>query len=386
MEGQYVAQVFLSSVILVTSVPGNAAIISFFGFQNRLTRVQVLIIAVAVNDIFGGLSFFSKSIYDFATVTTRSGFVYNNVFGYLFLISSNLSVLLITVVAVDRYKYVKNLKSYKNDDDIKRALLIVSVVVFSVLLMAAIHLYLMSKVAVTPQHKTLVAIPLAVLFMLLSIIALIRTLQTIYLIRKRHSRIQPHRRENEFTGKVRIPSFVVLLEHDETIKQRTENTIEHEIQTCRLENSDHAQVQRQSTSDIGDIEINSRSHEAQCQLNDDEMSSTKGRNEESPEDTRHESRNEARQHQVRGNDLDNDLHQITKMLLTVSIIHTCTYLFTCVTRVIWPNFLAEDVENLGFVITILQNLHTINFAINPIVYFVNPHFNKYCTSLFKRLT
>ncbi len=101
-----VAQVFLSSIVLLISLFGNAAIISFFGFQRRLTRVQVLIIAVAVNDIFGGLSYFSKSIYYCATITTR--LVYgDDILEYLFAISSFLSILLITAVAVDRYKYVK---------------------------------------------------------------------------------------------------------------------------------------------------------------------------------------------------------------------------------------------------------------------------------------
>ncbi len=104
MKGQHVAQVALSSIVLVTSLFGNAAIISYFGFQSRLTHIQVLIIAVAVSDIFGGLSYFSKSVYDYAT---RSGFVYNNVFGCPFFVSSNLSVFFIAVVAVDRYKYVK---------------------------------------------------------------------------------------------------------------------------------------------------------------------------------------------------------------------------------------------------------------------------------------
>ncbi len=176
----------------------------------------------------------------------------------------------------------------------------------------------------------------------------------IYLIRNRNSRIQPQG-ENELTGVVRIPSFIVLEYAEGITEQPTENTIEHGIQTFSPENTDHAQFPNKpststDTRDIAicSIESNIKINDAQYQLND-EMHSTKRRNEQSPEDTLHE----ARQHQDRGNDLDNDLHQITKMLLAVTTIHTCTYLFSCVTRVIWP-ISGEDVEDLGFVINILQ--------------------------------
>ncbi len=268
------------------------------------------------------------------------------------------------------------------------------------MLITGVYKYLRSYVAVTPQHKTLISIPLGLVTLFCCSISLIRTLQTIYLIRKRHSHVQYNRQDAELTQRVQIPSVAVQLHTETTVKQLSKNVIEHSfsIQTLTHESSDRVQLPNQpSISNTTDIYIwsipsNSQTHEAaQSQSNDHEVSCTRQSEEDSttPGETSREP--QTRQSEDSGNDLDDDIHQITKMLLTVSIIHTCTYLLASIARVTWPDFaetnLIHDMNPvLGFVLSILQNLHAMNFTINPIIYTVNQHFKKYCIFLFQRLT
>ena len=164
----------LCSILLITSIIGNTLVLLIFGRQSPLSRVKVLIISLAVNDLLGSSAAFAKSVYDYYYSSPDSiGLVLagnGDIFGYLQCYFIFSSCTLHTAVIVDRHNSMKTLRTY-NAQDGKQAIKFVGLLSMTSFVFVSVTLFLHAKVAKTPLPRSaIVALIFAVILVFIFII------------------------------------------------------------------------------------------------------------------------------------------------------------------------------------------------------------------------
>ena len=213
MDTLALSNLIFCSVIFITSIFGNILIILVYGQQSLLSRVKVLIISLAVNDLLGGSAVFTKSVYDFFNSSPdRVGLEpgNGNFFGFLQFCVTFLSITLHTAVIVDRHKSLKNLRTY-NAHNGKQAIKTVSLLLAVPLPFLVLFYFFHAKIATTPLQRTLASASFAIVTVVFIIIFLAKSCQIIKLIcvRVKPLQIVNTQQPQQATSKTMVCSQIV---------------------------------------------------------------------------------------------------------------------------------------------------------------------------------
>ena len=226
-----VINLILCTILLIIGVIGNTLVITVYGRKSHLSRVKVLIILLAINDLIGSGAVFSKSIYDFYyTSPGRIGALDGDLPGLFQYEFTVLSLVLLTVVMIDRYDSIKNLRAY-NAYNSKQSIKIVVFLSLTTFFFLSLMYCLIHKVATTTLHKAILLSNVIVLFAALMVVFIIKTIQIVFLVRKR-SRISPLQLTTHNVPKP-DETAVQIISQDDSASQPTEQTYER-FNTCSI--------------------------------------------------------------------------------------------------------------------------------------------------------
>ena len=190
METIKLINLIVSSIILITSIFGNTLIILVYGRQSLLSRVKVLIISLAINDLLGGCAVFGKSVFDVISSPDRIdlGSENGDVFGFLQFYVSSLSIALHTAVMVDRYNSLKKLRTY-NVRDGKQAIKIVGLLV-AVPFPFLVAFFVVRARFESTQKRSIASATFGVFTLIFILIFLVKSCQIVKIIRLRVTPLQ----------------------------------------------------------------------------------------------------------------------------------------------------------------------------------------------------